>query len=248
MPDRRLVDLIRRSEHLLIFTGAGISTGSGIPDFRGPQGIWKKRKPVYFDDFLASEDSRIEYWEGKLEGWDAFRHAAPNACHLAIAQLVRSGRATGVITQNIDGLHVKGGVPEDRVTELHGTNAATVCLSCSKREDPAPAIDAFRARRATPRCACGGLLKFATISFGQPLEPGTLARAAELTDAADAVLALGSTLSVHPAAAFPLMAAGRGVPYGIVNQGETEQDAQATFKIDGDVVAIVPEAVDAALG
>jgi NAD-dependent deacetylase len=248
MPDRRLVDLIRRSEHLLIFTGAGISTGSGIPDFRGPQGIWKKRKPVYFDDFLASEDKRVEYWEGKLEGWDAFRHAAPNACHLAIAKLVQSGKALAVVTQNIDGLHVKAGVAEDRVVELHGTNAATVCLSCSLRADPAPAIESFRARRAAPRCECGGLLKFATISFGQPLEPATLARASDVTDAADAVLALGSTLSVHPAAAFPLMAAERGVPYGIVNQGETEQDGRATFKIDGDVVAIVPEAVDAALG
>lgn len=248
MPDRRLVDLIRRSEQLLIFTGAGISTGSGIPDFRGPQGIWKKRKPVYFDDFLASEEKRVEYWDGKLEGWDAFRHAAPNACHLAIARLVQAGRALAVVTQNIDGLHVKAGVAEDRVIELHGTNATTVCLSCSLRADPAPAIEAFRARRATPRCECGGLLKFATISFGQPLEPATLARASAVTDAADAVLALGSTLSVHPAAAFPLMAAERGVPYGIVNQGETEQDGRATFKIDGDVVAIVPEAVDAALG
>ncbi len=248
MPDPRLVDLIRGSEALLIFTGAGISTGSGIPDFRGPQGVWKRRQPVYFDEFLASEDKRIEYWDTKLEGWDAFRSATPNACHLAIARLVRAGRVIAVITQNIDGLHGKAGIGKDRVIELHGTNAATICLTCAQRRDPAPAMDAFRGRRAAPRCGCGGLLKFATISFGQPLEPETLARATEATDAADAVLALGSTLSVHPAAAFPLMAARRGVPYGIVNQGETEQDGHATFKIDGDVVAIVPEAVHAALG
>jgi len=245
--DRRLIDFIAGSERLLVFTGAGISTGSGIPDFRGPQGVWKRRRPVYFDEFLASEEKRIEYWDLKLEGWETFRHAAPNECHRAVARLAQAGRVIAIVTQNIDGLHQRAGEDADRIIELHGTNAATVCVSCARRGDPAPAMEWFRLRRSAPRCECGGLLKTATISFGQALDPATLARAAEAAEGADAVLSLGSTLSVHPAADIPLLAARRGVPYGIVNQGETEQDRIATFKIDGDVVSIVPEAVDAAL-
>jgi NAD-dependent deacetylase len=248
VPDPRLVDLLRRSQRLLVFTGAGISTGSGIPDFRGPQGLWKRRQPVYFDQFLASEEKRVEYWETKLEGWLAFRDAVPNACHLAIARLAAASKVIAVVTQNIDGLHCRAGVDQDSVVELHGTSAATVCLSCAGRGDPEPALEAFRTSRNAPRCDCGGLLKFATISFGQPLEQDTLSRAADAAARADAVLSLGSTLSVYPAAEFPLMAARRGAPYGIVNQGPTEHDVHATFKIDGDVVAIVPDAVDAALG
>jgi NAD-dependent deacetylase len=247
VPDARLVDLLRQSRRLLVFTGAGISTGSGIPDFRGPQGLWKRRQPVYFDEFLASEDKRVEYWETKLEGWQAFRDATPNACHGAIARLASATKVIAVVTQNIDGLHCRAGVDQDCVVELHGTNAATVCLSCAGRGDPEPALEAFRHSRNAPRCDCGGLLKFATISFGQPLEQHTLSRAADAAARADAVLSLGSTLSVYPAAEFPLIAARRGAPYGIVNQGPTEHDAHASFKIDGDVVAIVPDAVDAAL-
>lgn len=248
MADPTLVELLRRSERLLIFSGAGISTGSGIPDFRGPQGVWKVRQPVYFDQFVQSEDKRLEYWDYKLEAWETFRDAAPNACHLAVARLARAGRLSAIVTQNIDGLHCRAGADEDCVVELHGTNAATVCLSCARRGDPAPVLEAFRQRRAAPRCDCGGLVKMATISFGQPLEHATVARAADAAATCDAVLALGSTLSVYPAAEFPLMAAQRGVPYGIVNQGATDHDRFATFKIDGDVVAIVPAAVDAALG
>ena len=232
----------------MVFTGAGISTGSGIPDFRGPQGVWKTRKPVFYDDFLASEEKRVEYWDYKLEGWDRFRDAAPNACHVAIARLARAGRVEAIVTQNIDGLHARAGADPESVIELHGTNAATICVSCARRGDPAPALEAFRASRTPPRCECGGILKSATISFGQQLDEATLERAVEVAAAADAVLALGSTLSVHPAARFPLMAAQRGVPYGIVNQGETDHDSVASFKIDGDVVAILPGAVDEAIG
>jgi NAD-dependent deacetylase len=247
VPDRRLVDLIARSQRLLVFTGAGISTGSGIPDFRGPQGVWRRRQPVYFDEFLASEEKRVEYWDQKLEGWESFRDAAPNACHRSIARLAETGRVIAIVTQNIDGLHQRAGGDPDRIIELHGTNAATVCVSCARRGDPAPAMEWFRLRRTTPRCDCGGLLKTATISFGQALDPSVLGRAADAAEGADAVLALGSTLSVHPAAGIPLVAARRGAPYGIINRGDTEHDTIATFKIDGDVAAIIPEAVDAAL-
>jgi NAD-dependent deacetylase len=243
--DPRLVDLIRRSRRLLIFTGAGISTGSGIPDFRGPRGIWKQRQPVYYDDFLAYEEKRVEYWDYKLEGWDTFRNAEPNPCHLAIARLARAGKLAAIVTQNIDGLHQRAGADPDTVIELHGTNAATACLTCGDRGDPTPAMEQFRRTRTTPRCPCGGLLKLATISFGQPLDPQTVERAAEAATIADAVLALGSTLSVHPAAEIPRIALHRNVPYGIINQGETLHDPLATFKIDGDVVALVPAAVEA---
>jgi NAD-dependent deacetylase len=243
--DARLVDLLARSERLLVFTGAGISTGSGIPDFRGPQGVWKRRKPVYYDEFLASEERRVEYWAAKLEGWEQFRDAAPNDCHLAIARLARAGRVIATVTQNIDGLHQRAGGDPERIVELHGTNAATACVSCGQRGAPEPAMEFFREHRRTPRCGCGGLLKIATISFGQALDPSTLERAAEAALGADAVLSLGSTLSVYPAADIPLIAARRGVPYAVVNQGETEHDAVATFKIDGDVCSIVPDAVRA---
>jgi NAD-dependent deacetylase len=247
VPDARLVQLLARSARLLVFTGAGISTGSGIPDFRGPQGVWKRRRPVYFDEFLASEEKRIEYWDYKLEGWETFRDAAPNACHHAIARLARAGRVVAIVTQNIDGLHQRAGAEPESVIELHGTNASTQCVSCGHRGDPAPVMERFRRERTSPRCECGGLVKLATISFGQALEPATLVRASEAAAEADAVLSLGSTLSVYPAAEIPLLAARRGVPYAIINQGETEHDAVATFKIDGDVAAVLPEAVRAAL-
>jgi NAD-dependent deacetylase len=246
--DPRLVELVARSERLLVFTGAGISTGSGIPDFRGPQGIWKKRRPVYFDEFLASEEKRVEYWEFKLEGWEGFRDAQPNACHLAIQRLADAGKLAAIVTQNIDGLHQRAGGDPDRIIELHGSSAATACVSCGSRGDPAPAMAFFRANRRTPRCECGGLLKLATISFGQALDPETLAAAGDAAMTADAVLSLGSTLAVYPAADIPLIAARRGVPYGIVNQGETGHDEVATFKIDGDVAVLLSEAVSTALG
>jgi NAD-dependent deacetylase len=243
----RLVDLLAGSQRLLVFTGAGISTGSGIPDFRGPRGVWKRRRPVHYDEFLSSEAKRVEYWEYKLEGWETFRGAEPNDCHLAIARLARAGKVIATVTQNIDGLHQRAAGGDEGIIELHGTNAATACVSCGKRGDPAPAMEFFRANRRTPLCGCGGLLKLATISFGQALDPRTIDLASQAAQGADAVLALGSTLSVYPAAEIPLLAARRGAPYGIVNQGETEHDEVATFKIDGDVVAIVPDAVRAVL-
>jgi NAD-dependent deacetylase len=240
-----LTALLRESRRLLIFTGAGISTGSGIPDFRGPNGLWKRRQPVWFEDFLASEDKRIEHWQYKEEGYDQLVQARPNATHEAIAALERLGRVLSVVTQNIDGLHQEAGSSAGMVIEMHGTNRRIECLACGAASDPAPAMAAFRASGKPPRCACGGLLKFATVSFGQALRPEVMARAIEAAEQADAVLALGSTLSVYPAASIPLIAARRGVPYAIVNRGETEHDTIATLRIEGDVAEIVPAAVEA---
>src|SRR3954465_6648442 len=173
----QLASYLRASTRALIFTGAGISTGSGIPDFRGPQGVWTRRKPVYFQDFLSSEAARIEHWDYKLEGWDGFRNAQPNAVHNAIVALEKAGKGLMVVTQNIDGLHALAGTSLERLIELHGTNLLVECVSCRARSDPAPHFEFFRAHRESPICECGGFVKPATISFGQSLEPHTLERA-----------------------------------------------------------------------
>ena len=244
-PHSDLVRLLRAAHRVLVFTGAGISTDSGIPDFRGPQGIWKRRQPVYYDEFLASEDKRVEYWDYKLEAWELFRDAQPNASHKSIVRLETAGKLRAVVTQNIDGLHQAAGSSDDKVLEVHGTNRFIECVTCGQRSEPAAAMEFFRAHRATPRCACGGWLKSATISFGQPLDTAVLERALREAQAADLVLALGSTLSVHPAASIPLHAARAGAPYVIVNQGATDHDGLATLRIEGSVAAVVPPAVAA---
>jgi NAD-dependent deacetylase len=244
-----LPDYLRTSKRALIFTGAGISTGSGIPDFRGPQGVWTRRQPVYFQDFMASEAARIEHWDYKLEGWDGFRTARPNAVHRAIVALENAGKVLMVVTQNIDGLHARAGTSPDRLVELHGTNLLVECASCKSRGDPEPHFEFFRVKRKPPLCDCGGFLKPATISFGQSLDPQVLERAQKAALETDLVIALGSTLSVYPAASFPLLAAQRGVPYIIINRGATDHDhdPSVTLRIEGDVAEIFPAAVGAAL-
>jgi NAD-dependent deacetylase len=244
-----LSDYLRASRRMMIFTGAGISTGSGIPDFRGPQGVWKRRQPVYFQDFMTSEAARIEHWDYKLEGWDGFRNAQPNAVHRAIVALENAGKVLAVVTQNIDGLHALAGTRPDRLVELHGTNLLVECVNCKARSDPSPHFEFFRTNRKPPLCDCGGFLKPATISFGQSLDPQVLERAREAAMQADLVVALGSTLSVYPAASFPLMAAQRRVPYVIINRGATDHDHESlvSLRIEGDVADIFPAAVEATL-
>jgi len=244
-----LTDYLRVSKKALIFTGAGISTGSGIPDFRGPQGVWTRRQPVYFQDFMTSEAARIEHWDYKLEGRDAFRDARPNAVHHAIVRLERNGKLRSVITQNIDGLHSLAGTSAERLVELHGTSALVECQTCHWRGDPEPHFEFFRLNRRPPLCKCGGFLKPATISFGQNLDPAELERARAATLEADLVVALGSTLSVYPAASFPLIAAERGVPYIVINRGATDHDGErsVTLRLEGEVNELFPPAVDATL-
>jgi NAD-dependent deacetylase len=249
MSEVDLAKYLRASRRILIFTGAGISTGSGIPDFRGPQGVWTRRRPVYYEDFMTSDAARIEHWDYKLEAWDAFREARPNAVHQAIVRLEEAGRLRLVVTQNIDGLHSLAGTTPERLVELHGTNSLVECQTCRWRGDPQPHFDFFRAQRTPPLCACGGFLKPATISFGQNLDPNELERARRGAIEADLVVALGSTLSVYPAAAFPLMIARRGVPYVIINRGATEHDDEpcVSLRIEGEVSEIFPRAVASAL-
>jgi NAD-dependent deacetylase len=244
-----LTDHLRPATRILIFTGAGISTQSGIPDFRGPQGVWTRRKPVYYQDFMTSEAARIEHWDYKLEGWEGFRTARPNATHHAIVKLERAGKLLMVVTQNIDGLHSLAGTTPERLVELHGTNSRVECQTCHEFTDPAPHFEYFRAHRKPPICHCGGFLKPATISFGQNLNPRAIARAQEAALEADLVVALGSTLSVYPAASIPLLAAQRGAPYIIINRGPTDHDHEpgVSLRFDGDVTSLFHEGVATAL-
>lgn len=199
---------------------------------------------------MASEAARVEHWDYKLEGRDAFREARPNAVHYDIVRLEAAGKLRAVVTQNIDGLHSAAGTSAERLVELHGTNALVECQTCHVRGDPEPHFEYFRLHRQAPLCECGGFLKPATISFGQSLDSTELERAAQAAMEADLVVALGSTLSVYPAASFPLLAAERGNPYIVVNRGTTDHDNErsVTLRLEGEVCDIFPSAVDAALG
>jgi len=247
VPDSPLINHLKQSRRIMIFTGAGVSTASGIPDFRGPGGVWTKRAPIYYDDFMSAESARIEHWDYKLEAWPAFKAARPNDVHHAIVALEQAGKVLAVVTQNIDGLHSLAGT--NSLIELHGTNALVECQTCLWRGDPEPHYDFFRVHRKPPLCHCGGFLKPATVSFGQNLNPTDLEQATEVARGCDLVVALGSTLSVYPAASFPLLAAQRGVTYIIINRGPTDQDHEpsVSLRLDGSLVEIFPPAVHAAL-
>ncbi|MEW6487627.1 MAG: Sir2 family NAD-dependent protein deacetylase [Thermodesulfobacteriota bacterium] len=249
-PDPRLVELLARARRVMVFTGAGVSTGSGIPDFRGPDGVWKVRRPVELGEFLRSAAAGGESWVGTLERRPRPRGAAPNATHRACARLEEAGRLEAVVTQNVDGLHERAGTSRQRLVELHGTDSRVTCLTCGVEAPLEETYAAFAASGRAPRCPCGGFLKPATISFGQALRTEDLERAARAAAACDLALSLGSTLSVHPAAGFPLLAARRGVPYVIVNRGRTDHDGLplVTLRLDGDVSALFAPAVDQALG
>jgi NAD-dependent deacetylase len=244
-----LAALIEASERMLLFTGAGISTASGIPDYRGPHGVWKTRRPVFYDEFMGSAEDRVRYWQQKLEDHQAHGDVEPNAVHESIVLLERAGMLEAVVTQNVDGLHSAAGTSDDLLVELHGTVRSVECQSCGARSSPEAAFGSFEATGDPPACDCGGYLKPATISFGQALRSADLERAARAAEVCDLVLALGSTLSVTPAALVPLTAAERGVPYVIVNRGATEHDrlGYVTLRIEGDVSAVFPAAVADAL-
>ena len=241
----RLADLFRAHGPALVFTGAGMSTRSGIRDYRGPDGVWKTRQPVYIQEFLASAESRVEYWDYKLEGWASFRDARPNAAHLALVDLERMGQLAALVTQNVDGLHVIAGNSEDVVVEIHGTNRYLTCLTCGQREEPGPIYEAFAATREVPVCGCGGWLKPATISFGQALGPATLERAYAAARSARLAISIGSTLVVEPAASVPLIARQAGATYVVANLGETGHDQVCDLRVEADAAELLPAVVDA---
>ena len=245
-----LAELLRAAERVLVFTGAGISTSSGISDYRGPEGVWRRRRPVYYGEFLRSEAARIEYWEGKLEAWDQFKGAEPNATHESIYALEAAGKLLSLVTQNIDGLHQRAGHPKERLVELHGTMLEVECQSCGERSDPDPAYEAFQKTGRPPVCVkCDGTLKPATISFGQNLRPEDLEAAFRAANEADLAISLGSTLSVMPAAEIPLLVGQNGHPYAIINRGETDHDdhPSVTVRLEGAVEDLFPDAVEQAL-
>jgi NAD-dependent deacetylase len=221
------------------FTGAGVSTASGVPDFRSPGGIWSRYRPVTIQEFLASEEARRRYWLYKKETYAEFAGARPNAAHLALARLEAEGRLLGVITQNIDGLHQDAG--SQRVLELHGTNRRVECLACRRSYPAAEIQERLIAGCAVPLCdSCGGPLKPATVSFGQSLPADVLAGAFELARTADLLLVLGSSLAVYPAAAIPEAAARAGVPVLIVNREPTPLDRLAVVALRGPVEEVLP--------
>lgn len=241
----QLVEWLRSAKNVLVFTGAGISTPSGIRDFRGPQGVWKERQPVYYDDFMNSEEARVEYWDYKSETWPTMRDAIPNTVHESIVDLERAGKLLMVVTQNIDGLHSRAGLSREKLVELHGTNGLVECQTCHEESDPDPHFERFKKTRKPPLCSCGGFLKPATISFGQNLRPEDLKAAEQAAQKTDFVVSLGSSLSVYPASEIPLLAARRGVPYAVVNRGLTDHDEfpEVSLRLEGDVVDLFPPAV-----
>ncbi len=221
---------------IVVFTGAGISTESGIPDFRGPGGLWSKVQPVEFADFLASAEQRRQYWRQKFAAHDAIVQAQPNRGHRAVAALVARGAATAVITQNIDGLHQASGVAADRVIELHGNTTYAGCLDCAKRFELQPIRIAFEDDETLPLCdACGGLVKTATISFGQAMPEAEMRRAEAEALACDLFLAIGSSLVVYPAAGLPATAKRQGASLVILNREPTELDGLADLVLHHDI-------------
>lgn len=231
-PVDQLAKLIAEAERAVVFTGAGISTESGVPDFRSPGGVWTRMKPIYFDEFVASEDMRREAWRRTFSGVMKWTGAKPNAGHTAVARLVARGKVSAVITQNVDNLHQDSGVPADRIIELHGNASYATCLGCGLRHELEVLKQSFLGRDEIPSCRdCGGLVKTATISFGQPMPQAQMERAEEETLACDLFLVLGSSLVVYPAAGFPLVAKRNGARLAIVNREPTEQDPYADVVI-----------------
>ncbi|MCK0208646.1 Sir2 family NAD-dependent protein deacetylase [Starkeya koreensis] len=218
------------------FTGAGISTECGIPDFRSPGGLWTRNRPIDFQTFLARRDMRAEAWRRRFAMEEAFGAARPGRGHRALARLMREGRLAGIVTQNIDGLHQASGVAAADVVELHGNTTYATCLDCGERHELDWVRARFEASGEAPDCRdCGGPVKSATISFGQPMPAAPMARAGELTAACDVFLAIGSSLVVWPAAGFPVQARRNGARLVIINREPTELDELAELVIHADI-------------
>ncbi len=248
-----LADLVRASRYLVAFTGAGISTESGIPDFRGPQGIWTKMQPIELPEFLAEPQARREYWRRKIESYPQMRDAEPNAGHRALARLFEAGLLKTMITQNIDGLHQKAGIPMERVIEIHGSNAYVSCLQCRRRfawQQVLPFFERYPdPSTECPRCdECGGRLKPATISFGQAMPEEETHRAFTEAGRADLLVTVGTSLQVYPAAGIPEETLRNGGHIAIVNNQPTGLDAEARVVLCGSAGNILKALIDGTVG
>lgn len=239
-----LAQMLLAATRIAVFTGAGISTESGIPDFRSPGGVWSKMKPIYFEDFISSRDARRESWArvfNRTAGWTG---AQPNTGHFAVADLVHMGKVNSIITQNVDNLHQDSGVPEAQVIEIHGNASYATCLDCGARY----AFDALQPaweRDEDLVCQdCHGLIKSATISFGQAMPGEKMARAETIALQCDLMLVLGSSLAVYPAASLPLLAKQHGARLVIVNRDETDQDPYADLVLHAEIGRLLSAATD----
>lgn len=239
-----LAALVQRSRRTVVFTGAGMSTECGIPDFRSASGFWTKHKPIQFQEFLASEDIRREAWRRFFAISDTIAVAAPGPGHRALARLVALGHVSHVITQNIDGMHQNAGVPRQQIIEIHGNATYAACLSCAERHELDWVRDRLDRLGAVPGCtACGGIVKSATVSFGQSMPEQAMADARAATLDADLFIAIGSSLQVFPAAGMPVLATRNRTPLVIVNRQPTGLDGLAAIVINADIATVLPRLV-----
>jgi NAD-dependent deacetylase len=232
-----LANLLRNARRAVVFTGAGISTESGIPDFRSPGGIWTKMRPIEFGDFLASQEMRDESWRRRFAMQEQFGGAKPGRGHRALASLYKAGKIPGIVTQNIDNLHQDSGFAANHVVELHGNTTFATCLDCAKRYELPWVKERFTGSGGrSPDCPdCGGFIKTATVSFGQSMPEAAMRRAQELTESCDLFIAIGSSLVVWPAAGFPLAAKRNGARLVIINRDATEFDEIADLVVREDI-------------
>ena len=242
----RIAEWLVRADNPVIFTGAGMSTESGIPDFRSPGGIWSKYRTVYFDEFINSEEARVQAWQRKKESYQLYKEVLPNIGHTSISAFEKRGNLLGLITQNIDGLHSRGGVSDEKIVELHGSDRTVICLGCSKIFDPDKILANLGETFASPRCnACDGLLKSGTISFGQPMPQAAMQQAQFWCDAAETFFVVGSSLAVQPAATFPVIAKQAGALLAIVNREATPLESLADYSFEGEICLLyTSEAAD----
>ncbi len=241
-----LRDMIREAKVILPFTGAGISTECGIPDFRSPGGIWTKNRPIPFDEFLASQEARNESWRRRFAMGDQLGQARPGRGHRALASLYRAGKVPAVVTQNIDNLHQASGIAPEHVVELHGNTTYALCLECAQRYELAWVRQRTDAGNGcAPDCqTCGGFIKTATISFGQAMPDTAMRRARDFTLSCDLFLSIGSSLVVWPAAGFPLMAKRNGAQLVIINREPTDFDDIADLVVRQDIGTVLAPFVD----
>ena len=238
----KLKHLIEKSKKLVFFTGAGISTNSGIPDFRGPKGVWKTATPIYFQDFISSKEKRIESWEKKFSNELSIDSAKPNIGHLKLAEIMNRKEKTHLITQNVDNLHQDSGIDNSKITELHGNATYAKCLDCSKKYELTFIKEDFLATKEPPICnICGGLIKTATISFGQAMPEEEMITAQRVSIKSDLFICLGSSLAVFPAADLPLLAKETGANLVIINNEPTQMDHLSDLVINRDISEVLLE-------
>ena len=223
------------SAYTVVFTGAGISTDSGIPDFRSPGGLWSRLAPIDFRDFMASDEMRVETWRRKVLLDQEIGKPLPNSAHYAISQLVNIGQVNKIITQNIDNLHQNSGLSEEQVIELHGNGTFAKCLSCDEKYQIDLVKEQFQKDNLAPVCACGGYIKSATVSFGQSMPTEAMQAAEEASLASDLFIAVGSSLKVFPAAGFPLLAKENGAKFVIINREPTDLDGFADLILNNEI-------------